>query len=139
MARKTKARTRSASARKPATRNSKTKKAPAKKAPAKKPARKGVGKHGTEVEKRWADYLEQRTALEEAVTAVQAAAQELASARQIETEKRREFDECKRTLEQLLEVDPAAGGVAGRERKPLDFARPGAKPPSRDKGEEREA
>jgi len=83
----------------------KTRKKAAKGKPA---ARKGKAKRGTEVERRWSAYLEQRRSLEQAVEAVRTAQESLAEAREEERKVRGKFDGAKTALEQLLEVEPAA-------------------------------
>jgi len=119
-------------ARKKTGRSSSAKKKPAAKAkPRRAGGRKGAGQ-ATEVERRWAGYLEQRTNLEEAVAAVQEAAEALAAARQVEAERRKQFDAEKRALEQLLEVEAASARRPEKpERKPLEFPgpAPAAQPP----------
>ena len=142
MARKTKARARAASSKKkPAARNPKTKKKTKKKTKAagkKSSARKTTGKRGTEVERQWSAYLKRRTALVQAVETVRAASAELSKARQTEAARRKDFDESKRLLEQLLEVEGAASGSGGRERRSLELPLPGQQQ-TRDKGDARRA
>jgi hypothetical protein len=123
-------------ARKKSARSSSAKKKPAAKAAKARPRSAGGKKRGsgqaTEVERRWADYLEQRTALEESVAAVQAASEALSSARQIEAERRKQFDEQKRALEQLLEVEAASARRPDKpERKPLEFPGPAPAQPAK--------
>lgn len=78
-----------------------------------KPA-KGAAKAsspGTEVERRWQDYWERRSKLEHAVEAVRSATAELKKAQEEEKTRRTEFEEVKKTLTTLLDVEPV-GAVA---------------------------
>jgi hypothetical protein len=92
----------------------KTKKKAARGKPAK---RKRKAKRGTEVERRWSAYLDQRSSLEQAVEAVRAAQESLSEAREEERKVRGDFDSAKEALEQLLEVEPAAS--ARSQSRPL--------------------
>jgi hypothetical protein len=92
----------------------KTKKKAARGKPAK---RKGKAKRGTDVERRWSAYLDQRSSLEQAVEAVRAAQESLSEAREEERKVRGDFDSAKEALEQLLEVEPAAS--ARSQSRPL--------------------
>lgn len=94
-------------------------------------ARKGGAGKGSEVERCWAQYLQHRTALESAVEAVQAAQQELASAREIERSRRAEFDKSKQALERLLEVETAASKGGGPRSKPVELPAPPRSPASK--------
>jgi len=130
MARKTKARTKNAPPKKkPTATKGKSPARTAPKAGKRAPKRKG----NTEVERRWADYLSQRTSLEQAVTAVRAAEEELSSAREIERARRKEFDTCKESLEQLLEVESATAARSQRKR-PFDLQGPSSSPPGGPEG-----
>jgi hypothetical protein len=95
----------------------KTKKIPRRPAPAK--AAKGTAKRsesaGSEVERRWKEYWARRKQLEEAVEKVRAASDTLKSAQEQEKTRRAEFDEIKRSLTKLLDVDP----VGGPAREPI--------------------
>lgn len=138
MARKTKARARAASRKKkPAVRNPKIKKK-TKAAGKKSPARKTTGKRGTEVEHQWSAYLKRRTALVQAVETVRVASAELSKARETEAARRKDFDDSKRSLEQLLEVEGAARGGGGRDGRSIDLPLPGQQQ-TRDKGDARKA
>ena len=124
MARKTKPSTRSSTAKKKAT---STKARPTAKAAAKR--KPGSGKsRGSEVETRWADYLDQRTELEAAVEAVRIATEQLSSARAVEATRRKQFDECKQTLERLLEVDAVSGSRNNPRTKAPGFPEPARTP-----------
>ncbi len=72
---------------------------------------------GSEVERRWKEYWARRKQLEEAVEKVRAAAAALKSAQELEKTRRAEFDDIKRSLTTLLDVDPA--GTPAREPIPL--------------------
>ena len=99
----------------------KSKRPPKKVRSAGKPAkRKGKAKRGTEVERRWSAYLDQRSSLEQAVEAVRAAQESLSAARDEERKVRGDFDSAKEALEQLLEVEPAAS--ARSQSRPLGDA-----------------
>ena len=98
---KTKARTTSASA-------AAKKKAPAPKAARADKAKAAGSEPGSDVEARWNEYWQCRTALEAAVTAVREAQARLADAKAEEKERRRVFDQTKNALRDLLEVEPAS-------------------------------
>ena len=91
--------------------------APKKKAPAAKAARSGKAsapaptEPGSDVEARWNEYWQCRTALEAAVTAVREAQARLAEAKTEEKERRRVFDQTKNALRELLEVEPASSAT----------------------------
>jgi outer membrane protein TolC len=72
---------------------------------------------GSEVERRWKDYWERRSRLERAVEAVRAASAELKKAQEDEKARRAEFEEVKRSLTTLLDVDPV--GAPARDPIPL--------------------
>jgi hypothetical protein len=85
--------------------------------------RKGGGA-GSEVERRWREYWDNRKALESAVTAVRDAQAKLATARDAERGLREKFEATKDSLKQLLEVEPAGGGPRGGARLELPPAPP---------------
>ena len=90
----------------------------------KAPAAKSSGKSGkrstqTEVERRWNEYWRCRKQLEEAVAEVAAAQESLAVAMELERSRRAVFEETKRSLEQLLEVEPPS--PPGAPQKRLDL------------------
>ena len=87
-----------------------TKSAPRKSRPAAQKAKSG---RATEIERRWATYLKQRTMLEEVVKAVSMAEEALAKFRDDERELRDSFNSSKMTLEQLLEVQSATSAEQG--------------------------
>jgi hypothetical protein len=92
-------------------------------APAKIPkiardAAKATGSGGSEVERRWREYWACRKRLEEAVEKVRAATDTLKAAQEQEKARRSEFDEIKRSLTKLLDVDP----VTGASREPIPLA-----------------
>jgi hypothetical protein len=72
---------------------------------------------GSEVERRWKEYWVRRKQLEEAVGKVRAASDVLKSAREQEKTRRAEFDEIKRLLTKLLDIDPV--DASAREPIPL--------------------
>ncbi len=107
----------------------------AKARPAAKPVARGkraTAKKGgkvSEVETRWNEYLQQRTALEAAVAEVREAEQSLSSAREAERGVRKQFDDAKRAFERLLEVEPASNAGGGRAaRRAADMPPPPAPP-----------
>jgi hypothetical protein len=59
----------------------------------------------SEVEKEWEQYWQHRAALEEACADVRRAQSSLAEATKRESERRIAFEEAKRSLKQLLEVE----------------------------------
>jgi len=67
---------------------------------------------GSEVERRWQDYWERRSRLEQAVEAVRSATAELKKAQEDEKARRAEFDEVKKTLTTLLDVEPVGSAAA---------------------------
>jgi hypothetical protein len=85
---------------------------------AKRPA-KASDSAGSDVERRWKEYWARRKQLEEAVEKVRAASEALKSAQEQEKNRRAEFDEIKRSLTKLLDVDPVGGPV----REPILVAR----------------
>jgi hypothetical protein len=95
---------------------SKTKKAPQRPQP---PARKPNDPAGSEVERRWKEYWSRRKQLEEAVEKVRTAAAALKSAQELEKTRRAEFDDIKRSLTSLLDVEPAGAPV----REPIPLQR----------------
>lgn len=119
-----------------------TKKAAKKKAPRKKAAKKAAPKRkpkakGPDVQKTWREYLQHRTALEQAVAAVRAAEETLTRAREAEASRREVFNNAKSALEGLLEVAPATGAPSEGQGNLLDFSRVLAQrdPGSGDSGE----
>ena len=94
----------------------KTKKTAQRPAPAAAAKRAGAskGSAGGEVTRRWADYWKCRKQLEESVERVRAATQALRSAQEQEKARRVEFDEIKRSLTKLLDVDPVAPREPGQ-------------------------
>lgn len=115
---KTKATTRRTAPKK-AAKKAPARKAATKKAPAKKAARargadgRSAGKgEESDVEARWREYWECRTALESAVQAVVGAQAQLTEAREEERQRREVFDRTKNALRDLLEVEPASSQTA---------------------------
>jgi hypothetical protein len=101
-------------------------KASARRPPAAKPPKSGATTSpGTEVERRWKDYWERRSRLERAVEAVRAATTELKKAQEDEKARRAEFEEVKRSLTTLLDVDP----VGAPTRDPIPLQRSLPEPP----------
>lgn len=95
----------------------KKKAAPRAKAAKPKPAQRRAGgktKSAAEsdVERRWNEYWASRTTLEQAVEQVKDARAALATAQDAERACRSEFEEIKRSLTELLDVEPA--GVQGQ-------------------------
>lgn len=90
------------------------KKAPGGKAAA-KPAARGAASPGAsnDVERRWKEYWAARKKLEAAVETVKAARDALNEAQEAERSCRSAFDEIKRSLTELLDVDPAGGPQRG--------------------------
>jgi outer membrane protein TolC len=80
---------------------------------------------GSEVERRWKDYWERRSRLELAVEAVRSATTELKKAQEDEKARRAEFEEVKRSLTTLLDVDP----VGAPARDPIPLPRSVPEPP----------
>lgn len=80
---------------------------------------------GTEVERRWKDYWERRSRLELAVEAVRKSTAELKKAQEDEKARRAEFEEVKRSLTTLLDVDP----VGAPARDPIPLPRSIPEPP----------
>ncbi len=75
---------------------------------AQKSAAKGTRKKaGTEVERRWKEYWRIRKELEDVVAKVRSAKEALDAAMDLERTKREDFDETRRILTQLLDVEPA--------------------------------
>lgn len=111
---KTKATTRRGAAAKKAPKKApkKTPKKSAQRAPAKRTAPRGRAPAArgeeSEVETRWREYWECRTALESAVQAVRDAQAQLTEARNEERQRREVFDRTKNALRDLLEVEPAS-------------------------------
>jgi hypothetical protein len=85
------------------------------------PARTGKANDpaSSEVERRWKEYWARRKQLEEAVEKVRLAAAALKSAQELEKTRRAEFDDIKRSLTTLLDVDP----VAAPAREPIPLQR----------------
>ena len=77
---------------------------------------------GTEVERRWQEYWSRRSQLEQAVEKVRSATTELRKAQEDEKARRAEFDEVKRSLTALLDVEPA--GAPARDPIPLQRGLP---------------
>lgn len=77
---------------------------PAKRAKARGAATSAVD---AQVEERWREYWSRRTALEDAVSQVREAREALNLAIERESACRAEFDEIKRGLTELLDVEPA--------------------------------
>jgi hypothetical protein len=71
------------------------------------------------VGQRWKEYWARRKQLEEAVERVRTAAAALKSAQELEKTRRAEFDDVKRSLTTLLDVDP----VAAPSREPIPLQR----------------
>lgn len=65
----------------------------------------------SEVEQRWHEYWEARTALEEAVATVRGAQDTLEHAKELERTRREVFETTKQTLKMLLEVEPASSST----------------------------
>ena len=107
----------------------KTKKLPRRAAPTK--ATKGTAKSndsgGSEVERRWKEYWACRKQLEDAVEKVRAATEVLKSTQEQEKARRTEFEEIKRSLTKLLDVDPVAAASV-REPIPIQRSLPEAPP-----------
>lgn len=80
-------------------------------------AKAKAGPKKNDVEHRWREYWQCRTALEKSVAAVRDAQQNLAEARQLERTRREVFDQTKNALKDLLEVEPAGGTTSAL----LDF------------------
>jgi hypothetical protein len=95
----------------------KVKKTPQRPAPATARKRAGTPTQSDEVERQWGTYWACRKRLEEMVEKVRAAGEALRNAQEQEKACRAEFDDIKRSLTKLLEVDPA--GAAAREPIPL--------------------
>jgi hypothetical protein len=95
----------------------KTRKTPAQPAPAR--AAKSAAAAGGEVERRWKEYWARRKQLEDAVEKVRAATEALRGAQADEKTRRAEFDEVKRSLTTLLDVDP----VGQPAREPIQLPR----------------
>ncbi|MEM6990492.1 MAG: hypothetical protein AAF721_08345 [Myxococcota bacterium] len=106
------------------------KKAPkkaAKRASARRAKGRGAGTPAAEesdVERRWREYWECRTALESSVAAVVAAQTALAEAKEDERARRAVFDRTKEALRDLLEVEPASSATRAAEG-PRHFDRAG--------------
>ncbi len=76
--------------------------------PAKPEPRAAKGKAGDSgVEKRWREYWKCRKELEDAVEKVRAAREALNGALDAERSRREAFEDVKRTLTDLLDVEPA--------------------------------
>ena len=71
------------------------------------------------VERHWKEYWASRKRLEEAVEKVRAASEVLKSTQELEKARRTEFEEIKRSLTRLLDVDP----VAVSTREPITLPR----------------
>jgi hypothetical protein len=84
-----------------------------------------TGGRATEVERRWSEYWQQRTELEEAVAAVREAEQALGTARDLERKRRSAFETAKSSLQTLLEVEsPTASAAAARRMLELPPSEP---------------
>ncbi len=93
----------------------------------------------TDVERRWREYWECRTALEASVAAVRAAQTSLSEAREDERERREVFDRTKSALRDLLEVEPASSSADPGGEMPRRFeraARLGVVEPEQDETEQ---
>jgi hypothetical protein len=80
----------------------------------KKKSKAGKGKSSgptTEVEQRWNEYWTCRKQLEETIEQVRASRAQLTEIQAVEREHRTAFEDTKRSLKQLLEVEPAAAGA----------------------------
>jgi hypothetical protein len=88
---------------------------------------------GTEVERRWQDYWDRRSRLEQAVDAVRTATAALKKAQEDERARRTEFDEVKKTLTTLLDVEPVGAATAppaaASGRDPIPLQRSVTEPP----------
>lgn len=109
----------------------KTKKTARRPAPTKaaKRAAKPTDSGGSEVERHWKEYWAHRKQLEEAVQKVRTAGEALKRAQEQEKAHRARFDDIKRSLTRLLDVDP----VPPPTREPIPLSRnlpeTAAKPP----------
>jgi len=109
----------------------------ARRPPATKPTKSSpkANAPGSEVERRWQDYWERRSRLEQAVEAVRTATAALKKAQDDEKLRRAEFDEVKKTLTTLLDVEPVgnpaapAPPVAPAGRDPIPLQRSAPEPP----------
>ncbi len=88
--------------------------------------RSGEPTQSDEVERRWTEYWACRKRLEEMVEKVRAAGEALKGAQEQEKACRAEFDDIKRSLTKLLDVDPA--GAPTREPIPLPRSLPEVTP-----------
>ena len=90
--------------------SSKSKKASPKpvKPAAKSGSAKSSAKGGSDVERRWKEYWACRKQLEDSVEKVRAARETLQKAQDEERARRTEFDEIRRSLTTLLDVEPAS-------------------------------
>jgi len=83
------------------------------------PAAKPSASTGGEVERRWKEYWARRKRLEEAVDKVRVASEALKGAQEDEKARRADFNEIKRSLTDLLDVDPAGAP----QREPIQLPR----------------
>ncbi|MBM4267132.1 MAG: hypothetical protein FJ144_11060 [Deltaproteobacteria bacterium] len=91
---------------------------------AKATAPKAGGKGGSDVERRWKEYWNSRSLLEDAVEKVKLARDSLQKAQETERNRRAEFDQIKRSLTTLLDVEPAGSAQPKAVQMPTSVPTP---------------